>query len=199
MGPANGNQAKRLQTIGVVLIFLVLLIIVLLPVLITGINASSIIAVGIMAIILIHNFKKAQQKSKETVVKYNIEILQSAVEAYARDFDGAYPGSIDSTLRTYFPGGEPRKCEGVPPVNPFNQQAEWPVVGKISNLHEASYSLPQNLDSGVIQYCCIYNENGAPVAYAITGGDANGKMLVGFDKTRPLILTNQSLFKEHSS
>lgn len=173
-----------------------LLAIIVAPFFLFKFSLLSFVMSGILLAILLNNFTKAQTKAKNSVVKSNMQTVQAAIEAYAKDHGGKYPLSIDELLKTYFPGGEPKKSPGEALLNPFTRQKEWPVMGDLKSVSATKMGDLLPTAPGSIQYSCICDEAAQPTAYAITGGDNNGLSISDYAEVHPLVLTNQSALRE---
>lgn len=116
-------------------------------------------------------------EKKDFEVRRNMERLQNAVEAYAKDHEGKYPVDLDQTFKNYIykacdakPEGNP---ENGPLVNPFNGRHEWPYAGMVDDVLHARAAYPEAVEIGIVQHSSI----GDGQSYAITGGGSNGKQL----------------------
>ncbi|MFO7675529.1 MAG: prepilin-type N-terminal cleavage/methylation domain-containing protein [bacterium] len=89
-----------------------------------------ILIIGILLALIIPNFVLFQERARRASVKNNMHVIQTALEAYAVDHMGNYPGEEiefddeESIIRCYFPGGDPFGEEGDPifgelPINPY--------------------------------------------------------------------------------
>jgi len=68
-----------------------------------------VVIIGILAAIAIPNFIAMQERAKQSSVKGNMHTTQLCVEAYAVDFNGAYPSDVNTARQGfgyYFPGGD---------------------------------------------------------------------------------------------
>lgn len=116
-------------------------------------------------------------ENKDLEVRRNMERLQNAVEAYAKDHEGKYPVQLDQTFKSYIYKACDVKPEGNtdngPLVNPFNGKHEWPYAGMVEDVLQARAAYPEAVEIGVVQYSSI----GDGHSYAITGGGSHGKQL----------------------
>lgn len=83
-----------------------------------------VVIIGILAAIAIPNFIAMQERAKQSSVKGNMHTSQLCVEAYAVDFNGAYPTNVDAFgqgFGYYFPGGneDVQTVLGTYPNNPY--------------------------------------------------------------------------------
>jgi len=90
-----------------------------------------ILIVGILLSLLVPNLVLFQERARRASVKNNIHVIQTALEAYAVDHFGKYPGEDlsfepddDAGIALYMPGGDVFGIEGEPrlgsfPVNPY--------------------------------------------------------------------------------
>jgi len=84
----------------------------------------TILITVIIVMIAIPNYIRAQGRSRLATIKGNMHIIQFCVEAYAVDFDGAYPTDVNSVgqgFGFYFPGGDEdmQTVIGRFPINPY--------------------------------------------------------------------------------
>ena len=95
-----------------------------------GAIGSAVIGAGIILALIIPNFVLFQDRARRASVKNNMHVFQTALEAYATDHNGNYPGSDadwsdpEDIFYAYFPGGDPIGAEGSPifgqvPLNPY--------------------------------------------------------------------------------
>lgn len=90
-----------------------------------------VVIIGILAAIAIPNFIAMQERAKQSSVKGNMHTAQLCVEAYACDYNGAYPVD-DNTggqgFGYYFPGGDEdiQTVLGAYPNNPYTGAAMVP-------------------------------------------------------------------------
>ena len=64
-----------------------------------------------------------------------MRIVQAAAESFAADRGGIYPDKMDDSYFSYFEGGagDGKSAAGAHgPINPFNNKAEWPILGKVN-------------------------------------------------------------------
>lgn len=155
-----------------------------------GLFFISIPVIGIVAAIAIPNFVAAQQKAKVANTKANMRLAQIAAESYAADFGGVFPVSVDSKFKSYYPGGVAKESEGTAPRNPFSNENEWPVSGRIQNIQNARAEDPGPISPGAVEYSAILDAQGKATNYAIRGGDGKGMTILDQQKN-PLILSNQ--------
>ncbi len=83
-----------------------------------------VVIIGILAAIAIPNFIAMQERAKQSSVKGNMHTTQLCVEAYAVDFNGAYPTDVNTSgegFGYYFPGGDEdlQTVLGQLPNNPY--------------------------------------------------------------------------------
>lgn len=83
-----------------------------------------VVIIGILAAIAIPNFIAMQERAKQSSVKGNMHTTQLCIEAYAVDFNGAYPTDVNTAgqgFGYYFPSGnEDIQTElGTLPNNPY--------------------------------------------------------------------------------
>jgi prepilin-type N-terminal cleavage/methylation domain-containing protein len=89
-----------------------------------------ILIIGILLALIIPNFVLFQERARRTSVKNNMHVIQTALEAYATDHNGNYPGGDadwedqEDIFYAYFPGGDPIGEDGSPlygvaPLNPY--------------------------------------------------------------------------------
>ncbi len=91
-----------------------------------------ILIIGILLALIIPNFVLFQERARRASVKNNMHVIQTALEAYAVDHYGNYPGedvewapNDEAGICLWFPGGDPVGIEGEPkpgnfPVNPYD-------------------------------------------------------------------------------
>jgi hypothetical protein len=72
--------------------------------------------------------------------------------------------------------------EGHAPVDPFTDQAEWPILGHITDVKSARNSAPGKLRKGAIEYSVIFT---------IRGGGNDDLAIPGEAPNSTLLLTNQ--------
>ena len=89
-----------------------------------------ILIIGILLALIIPNFVLFQERARRASVKNNMHVVQTAMEAYAVDHMGNYPGEDvdwedeECQIKCYLPGGDPVGVEGDPifgeyPINPY--------------------------------------------------------------------------------
>jgi len=83
-----------------------------------------VVIIGILAAIAIPNFIAMQERARQSSVKGNMHTTQLCVEAYAVDFNGAYPTDVvtfQQGFGYYFPGGDEdlQTAPGQYPNNPY--------------------------------------------------------------------------------
>ncbi len=85
-----------------------------------------VVIIGILAAIAIPNFIAMQERGRQASVKGNMHTTQLALEAFAVDFNGAYPAGVQNALpgggfAYYFPGGDEQLHTkvGTYPKNPY--------------------------------------------------------------------------------
>ncbi|MGQ9535524.1 MAG: type II secretion system protein, partial [bacterium] len=83
-----------------------------------------VVIIGILAAIAIPNFIAMQERAKQSSVKGNMHTTQLCIEAYAVDFNGAYPSDVNTHgqgFGYYFPGGDEdiQNTLGQLPTNPY--------------------------------------------------------------------------------
>lgn len=83
-----------------------------------------VVIIGILAAIAIPNFIAMQERARQSSVKGNMHTVQLSAEAYAVDFNGAYPTGDDVANEGYgyyFPGGDEQlqTVLGQYPNNPY--------------------------------------------------------------------------------
>ncbi len=82
-----------------------------------------VVIIGILAAIAIPNFIAMQERGRQSSVKGNMHTTQLSCEAYAVDFNGAYPTGPEPApgFAYYFPGGDEdvQKTPGKYPKNPY--------------------------------------------------------------------------------
>lgn len=160
-----------------------------------GITVIEILVVifllTVLGAIVLPNLIGGPEKNHEASVRANMRIAQVAVEAYARDNNGAFPATVQD-MKAYFPYGDNVKGgkDGVAPANPFSNKPEWPVVGGVKDIDCARVSRPDVIgDPGVIEYTYIHQ--GGRDSYAIRGADRNGKALAGVNQGSTLVMGPQ--------
>lgn len=120
---------------------------------------------------------QSESEKKDIEVRRNMERLQNACEAYAKDHHGKYPVELDQTFKSYIYKACDAKPEGNmedgPLVNPFNGKHEWPYAGMVEDVLHARAAYPEAAYIGTVQHSSI----GDGQSYAITGGGSNGKQL----------------------
>lgn len=91
-----------------------------------------ILIIGILLALIIPNFVLFQERARRSSVKNNMHVVQTALEAYAVDHFGNYPGEDvswefddEGGIVLWFPGGDPIGIDGEPilgnfPVNPYD-------------------------------------------------------------------------------
>jgi len=91
-----------------------------------------ILIIGILLALIIPNFVLFQERARRASVKNNMHVIQTALEAYAVDHYGNYPGEDvewdpgnEAGMCLWFPGGDPIGTDGEPrpgnfPVNPYD-------------------------------------------------------------------------------
>ena len=95
-----------------------------------GAIGTTAVTAGIILALIIPNFVLFQERARRTSVKNNMHVFQTALEAYATDHNGNYPGSDadwsdpEDIVYAYFPGGDPIGADGSPifgqvPLNPY--------------------------------------------------------------------------------
>lgn len=151
-----------------------------------------VIIIGILAAIALPNFIGAQDKAREASVKGNMRTAQIAAEVYATDQAGVYPPDVSTPYQSYFPGG---KSDGVDigtakgPLNPFNNKAEFPIIGSVSDVAAARAAAPSSIGApGTVEYSPIAGAQ--PNSYAIRGAGKNGNALGGLSAGTTLVLSN---------
>jgi hypothetical protein len=135
---------------------------------------------------------EAQHKAREASVRANMRTVQIAAESYASDHGGKYPTEVDENFKSYFPGGSyggSAATAGKPPINPYDYQKEWPVIGHVTDVAASRHDPSATLEKGTIEYSPI----GGPPAttYAIRGGGGDGKVIGAHDPSMALVLSNQ--------
>ncbi len=70
-----------------------------------------VLILGALAAIAIPRLTQSADTAKTSGCKTNIDIINSQIELYAAEHDGAYPANLDviTNSTTYFPDGAP-KC-----------------------------------------------------------------------------------------
>lgn len=162
-----------------------------------------VIIIGILAAIALPNFIGAQDKAREASVKANMRTAQIAVETFATDAAGTYPGSVTDGYKSYFPGGGADGATvgtATGPVNPFTNAAEFPVGGSVSNVQTARAATGDSVSGGkpgTVEYSAIgattATEGAAATnasSYAIRGAGKTGKALGGTAAGTTLVLSN---------
>lgn len=107
-----------------------------------------ILIIGILLALIIPNFVLFQERARRASVKNNMHVVQTALEAYAVDHVGNYPGEEvdfedeENMLRCYFPGGDPFGTDGDPifgeyPLNPY--------TGRRYNVEDVDFSMDLDL------------------------------------------------------
>lgn len=145
----------------------------------------------IVALLILFLFTGGSKKSMNASVKANMRTAQIAAESYASDHGGDYPVEIDTAFKSYYPAGSNNgKVAGSPPRNPFTQQAEWPVPGKITDITSARKLPPQPLQAGVVEYTPLFDGQHKPTSYAIRGGGERNLTVTGAGGGQ-LILSDQ--------
>lgn len=118
-------------------------------------------------------------RNQESLLRYAMNHLESAVVQYASEHGGEPPALIDDRMHGYLVK-EMNKNSLLPTqyirgkgiVNPFTNQAEWPSIGTISDVTAVRKADPKPMRPGEIQYNSIHGKS-----FAIIGGGANGKAL----------------------
>lgn len=118
-----------------------------------------ILIIGILLALIIPNFVLFQERARRASVKNNMHVVQTALEAYAVDHVGNYPGEEvfededESMFLCYFPGGDPFGVEGEPifgsyPINPYTgRRYNDPEMGELDfgyNINEVLEEAGQN-------------------------------------------------------
>jgi prepilin-type N-terminal cleavage/methylation domain-containing protein len=124
-----------------------------------------VVIIGILAAIAIPNFISMQSRAKEASCKSGCHTLQLAAEDFAVQNDGIYAAAAADALTSgeviqdLLPGGELL-------TNSFTGAATEPAVwaGAAANPGEIGYD--------------AVDINGVNVGYNITGGNANGDVLI---------------------
>jgi prepilin-type N-terminal cleavage/methylation domain-containing protein len=95
----------------------------------------AILIISILLALVVPNFVLMQERARRSAVKNNMHIVYTAIEAFAVDHGGSYPGFIGETdnwkvaaggdMLLWFPGGDPIGIDGEPvpgnlPVNPYD-------------------------------------------------------------------------------
>jgi hypothetical protein len=160
-------------------------------------ESGAIIAVAVAAAIGLsgcsaEKFVEAQNKAREASMKANMRTVQIAAESYATDNGGKYPSEVDTNFKSYFPGGSSggsAPTAGKAPINPYDLQTEWPVIGHVTDVAASRKDRSVSLEKGAIEYSPI----GGPPAtsYAIRGGGDDGKVVAARDPSSALVLSNQ--------
>jgi prepilin-type N-terminal cleavage/methylation domain-containing protein len=94
-----------------------------------------ILIIGILLAIIMPNFAAFQERARQSSVKNNMHVYQTAMESYAVDHFGNYIVTWDDVeMSSYFPGGDPiptPAIEGNLPVNPYTsvRYLEAPTPG----------------------------------------------------------------------
>lgn len=109
-------------------------------------------------------------------VREAMQRIQVAAEHYAADHGtDTYPVTIDDDFKSYFPGGQEGSVPApIGPVNVFTGVNEYPVLGKIRDVHSARFGERFPVKRGTIQYCPLNNGKG----YAIIGGAHDDKAMM---------------------
>jgi prepilin-type N-terminal cleavage/methylation domain-containing protein len=138
-----------------------------------------IVIIGVLIAIAIPNFIASQDRAKVAALKSNMHAFQEAVETYAVDWSGIYPGDANAV-----------RTEGIDKnywrdfKNPFSGLIDngTSVLNSVSNSGDID---PSNFPAGNTSYKKDTITNG----YAIYGADKdNGKSIIHNGK--PFFLTN---------
>ena len=158
-----------------------------------------VIIIGILAAIALPNFIGAQDKAREASVKANMRTAQIAAESFATDNGGSYPANAtDNGYKSYYPGGGSDGATAAQngPVNPFTNQAEFPIAGPTVTSPATTRGQDPAATSvgsaGQVGYSPI-TSGGSTTAtsYAIMGGGKTGKALGGTAPGTTLVLSNK--------
>ena len=95
-----------------------------------GAIGTLVVGLGLLLAIVVPNFVRFQDRARRSSVKNNMHVLQAALEAYAIDHNGGYPGVAsdwsdpEDIFYAYLPGGDPSGTDGSPvhgrmPLNPY--------------------------------------------------------------------------------
>jgi type II secretory pathway pseudopilin PulG len=95
-----------------------------------GAVGTLVIGVGLILALIVPNFVRFQERARRSSVKENMRVLQTALEAYAADHGGEYPGvesdwsNPEDFFYAYLPGGDPSGTDrsliyGQLPLNPY--------------------------------------------------------------------------------
>jgi prepilin-type N-terminal cleavage/methylation domain-containing protein len=84
-----------------------------------------ILIIGILLALIMPNFAMFQERARQSSVKANMHVFQTAMEAYAVDNMGAYTADYTTDLwLTYLPGGDNNDpgnlIPGMMPTNPYS-------------------------------------------------------------------------------
>jgi type II secretory pathway pseudopilin PulG len=96
-----------------------------------GAIGTLVIGLGLLLAILVPNFVRFQDRARRSSVKNSMHVVQAALEAYAIDHNGSYPGVAsdwsdpEDIFYAYLPGGDPVATDGPPtygqmPLNPYS-------------------------------------------------------------------------------
>lgn len=153
-----------------------------------------VIIIGILAAIALPNFIGAQDKAREASVKANMRTAQIAAEAYATDNAGNYPGAVDNSYKSYFPGGGSdgqNVGTALGAVNPFIGTNEFPTAGTLPGTPPSPGQLRSGGGLTGTPGEVRYLSASPPTTYAIVGFGKNGQMLGGQASGTFLVLSNQ--------
>ncbi len=147
----------------------------------------ALLILSLIAMIALPNYFEMKERGKQALVVENMKLVQLAVEAYAADFNGAYPTGPEPApgFAYYFPGGdeEVQKTPGKYPKNPY-----YNIPMTKSDFLRGNYQKPgENRDEsiggpndnyvppGFIRYGIFRIPPGQNICceYGIVGGDDN--------------------------
>jgi len=131
-------------------------------------------------------------RAKTIGVRANMVVVQEAAEKYFKDHTYMYPVTLDDDFKSYFPGGDSAaKKPGKPPINPFTGEAEWPVVGTITDLAQARSATPPAMKKGQLEYSAIDGGKN----YGIRGGADTEKAIHSEDAAQmgTLVLSRDTI------
>lgn len=137
----------------------------------------------------------SQARARDEGVRANMRTVQIAAESYATDTGGMYPTAMDTAFKSYFEGGDAKgTVEGKPPVNPFTNKGEWPVIGKLdwkqNDDPSASHDLPGASTDVIGKGVLEYSPQDPPTTYAIRGGDHSGHPIDNPQNSKMMVLSN---------
>ncbi len=127
----------------------------------------------------------AADKSRDAAIRSNMRTLQVALEMYATEHGGMYPGKLEQDFDQFV---QKNGFKVWPMRNPFTGNEEPPIAGAITSVQDARAAKPVHMTPGHIEYSSI----GGGTGYAIRGGGHDGMALAGpGGKSTTLVLSNE--------